>query len=583
MELVYLWVEKYKNIKKQGFNFLPRFECKYEDGKLTICDKKDKKCKDKKECQNFCNESYMDNFFGNNINITAIVGKNGSGKSSILEFILDRLASKDEVVPKKFIFLYLYNEKLYEYNNFDLSTKIEKDCYCEDLIECYENTIALNINSEYKEFESRATSRIFNENNKYEKNSSNITILENYIMNKEQVKKIKEKFFIPNKIIISVKTIGLEQLILYDNRDFYSDEDWKEISLLIESLKNEVFVDYLKILQKIFKLKKEKHYNSKKYGLLSSFENRQNNYQYNFDDDLLQNIPKLFETYKIDNEIIIDTINEEVLSFIKKLPYIFEIDMIDENDINIDNLSFGEKQLLLQLHHILKHSFKKKYQDYTPPSMKMEDGEYTDEVIPESWEDTSIKNVMIFLDEFEIGLHPQWQKKVIDYIVNFLKELTDIKFHIILTSHSPFLLSDIPKQNIIFLDTYKEDDIEVKNEKQKEGNCKVVEGLSQTFGANIHTLLSDSFFMDEGLMGEFAKNKIKKIVKQLNDHKEQKELLTEAEQQDIKKVIQAIGEPFLNQKLWNMYQSLFNDTDAEKKRLNDEMARIQKKLESLQK
>jgi len=28
MELVYLWVEKYKNIEKQGFNFLPRFKYK---------------------------------------------------------------------------------------------------------------------------------------------------------------------------------------------------------------------------------------------------------------------------------------------------------------------------------------------------------------------------------------------------------------------------------------------------------------------------------------------------------------------------------------------------------------------------
>jgi len=38
MELVYLWVEKYKNIEKQGFNFSPKFEFEYDneyrDGKL---------------------------------------------------------------------------------------------------------------------------------------------------------------------------------------------------------------------------------------------------------------------------------------------------------------------------------------------------------------------------------------------------------------------------------------------------------------------------------------------------------------------------------------------------------------------
>ena len=31
MELVYLWVEDYKNIHKQGFNFSPRFECTFHD------------------------------------------------------------------------------------------------------------------------------------------------------------------------------------------------------------------------------------------------------------------------------------------------------------------------------------------------------------------------------------------------------------------------------------------------------------------------------------------------------------------------------------------------------------------------
>ena len=47
MELVYLLVEDYKNIHKQGFNFSPRFSCEYDD-------------------------DYIENFFGKNINVTAI-------------------------------------------------------------------------------------------------------------------------------------------------------------------------------------------------------------------------------------------------------------------------------------------------------------------------------------------------------------------------------------------------------------------------------------------------------------------------------------------------------------------------------
>ena len=72
MELVYLWVEDYKNIHQQGFNFSPKFTCKY-DG-------------EKKELSIDENKEYV-SIFPDNINITAIVGENGSGKSTLIEYI----------------------------------------------------------------------------------------------------------------------------------------------------------------------------------------------------------------------------------------------------------------------------------------------------------------------------------------------------------------------------------------------------------------------------------------------------------------------------------------------------------------
>lgn len=67
-----------KILNIRGFNFSPRFECEFKDGNLTICDRKEEDCK---------NNEYLVNFFGKNINVTAIVGENGTGKSRILKLL----------------------------------------------------------------------------------------------------------------------------------------------------------------------------------------------------------------------------------------------------------------------------------------------------------------------------------------------------------------------------------------------------------------------------------------------------------------------------------------------------------------
>jgi predicted ATP-binding protein involved in virulence len=120
MELVYLWVEKYKNIEKQEFNFSPRFECKFydeyeidEDGKEKLKDNCKLEIKPKKH----------QSIFPDNMNITAIVGENGSGKSNLLE-ILSNYISDDKLTIKVF---HDGSKTLYKTNNpIKINTKAIK-------------------------------------------------------------------------------------------------------------------------------------------------------------------------------------------------------------------------------------------------------------------------------------------------------------------------------------------------------------------------------------------------------------------------------------------------------------------------
>jgi len=110
MELVYLWVEKYKNIENQGFNFSPRFECEF----FPEYDE-NKKLKD--NCKLEIKPKEYTSIFPDNINVTAIVGENGSGKSSVIEAIISR------GLGKKILVLNI-NGKFYYQSNVTFNSNI---------------------------------------------------------------------------------------------------------------------------------------------------------------------------------------------------------------------------------------------------------------------------------------------------------------------------------------------------------------------------------------------------------------------------------------------------------------------------
>ena len=159
------------------------------------------------------------------------------------------------------------------------------------------------------------------------------------------------------------------------------------------------------------------------------------------------------------------------------------------------------------------------------------------------------KTIIILLDEPDLQLHPEWQQKFIRLVLSLLYAFfPEIKFQIILTTHSPILLSDIPRTNVIFID------------KRSDGTSQVCNELNfkETFAANIHTLYNNGFFLNGVPIGEFAKQKIESIHRRIEFGDIDSYTLND---------IYRIGEPIIRNILLQLYDSKRNALPNEKRKM----------------
>ncbi|MCZ8354666.1 MAG: hypothetical protein O9340_08020 [Cyclobacteriaceae bacterium] len=178
------------------------------------------------------------------------------------------------------------------------------------------------------------------------------------------------------------------------------------------------------------------------------------------------------------------------------------------------------------------------------------------------------KTLYLIIDEGELGFHPQWQKEYISSLINFSVEVFEgNQIQIILTSHSPFVLSDLPKSNVVLLNKKESGETFVDKLPSKE----------QTFAANIHELFADSFFMRNGTIGDFAKNKIEELIRIFELPKKDIDKINEADKSRIKKLILLIGEPIIRDRLMDMYKDKFRERQET---LEERVNRLRKELKN---
>lgn len=169
-------------------------------------------------------------------------------------------------------------------------------------------------------------------------------------------------------------------------------------------------------------------------------------------------------------------------------PSIFSYELFLEKEdgaiVNYKNLSSGQIQLLQTISVHLYHI-----------------GNVISNLRNQNDEDTPIKynKINLVFDEVEICFHPEFQRIFIKYLILMIENLNilnDCSINIFILSHSPFILSDIPKGRVLYLN---------------DGKMDIEKTQKSTFAGNIGQMVYDSFYLESSI-GAFAEDKLRKLI-----------------------------------------------------------------------
>lgn len=549
--LSYIYIFEYRNLKNIGLSFDPRFEVTVDTNahRLSIKRKND----------------VPTSFWGDSVtSLTAIVGNNGTGKSTVLRFVLEALVkgsggrkylrgivitSNEEehlkiYLPEDLCKTYNYEcdgvqvegiermERLQSIETFYYGAHFNPLATPDDILtqrwsglvnasdgyllardlQDYGNEQATNGYFPFRDYATAYNSqnqyRICYFLNQYESEIKNDLKLPRYVMvfpNKAGEWAITHRIMVKNKIELpqyniprewEVKEQVLAQIAYHDMVNLMADglgthgqwspliSEWTQFSL--KNYNGSILDVYGKYVQTIEDEDCQKLCGNiyECIGLLENFCGAKGNTFSSW----------LYFDLQTDKKAI-ETLLEWIVYHRVYLTGRFFDMYYTHNFDSLTTLSSGEQELL-NLYSRIYDSIVRQHQRG-----------FSDE----------IPQLFIF-DEAEIGMHPEWQRKFVNYITTFLNDICNItkqKCQIVLTSHSPIILSDIPVQCCNML----------KHGEDGE-TINVNYNRNQTFGSNIFELYKDSFFLAGGLVGEFASAYIQQLDKDIEDvTPENKELL----------------------------------------------------------
>lgn len=443
----YLYLNNYRNMSDQSLSFDHKYE--YDASSKTL-----------RQREGTCIQAHE--VYGSAIeSLTCIVGKNGMGKTSMIEFLkttfYEMLNSiKEDKLPV--ISGFLDKRDCVRLNLLDYKTdflvvfRLDGEDYCLHNIE-FENVSGVNA---------------------YEKNMF------------EDMKDASKLYYFSSMLEVNDRT--LFETTESNDKHLLQVVDYSEKKHL--RFKNQLFIDQLKSND----LDKKDRWSNKNVELCYQVaflcamgdEKIERLFDRNIKDDLLLvrgddgGQKMLFtEIFTTPHGKVTDYYNEDLGEF-----------LVDPS-AHLQHLSSGQYAKLAYLSRMYwclggykkYHKFFEGYLDVNAFDVKktIRPGE----------------SALIFIDEGEVYYHPEWQRDFISILLDMIKANGQKnKIQVVLTTNSPFMISDVLGQDVVYL----------SSDSSNGG---------RTFGQNLHTLIQDNFFVEYST-GEFSRKKIEQIIDMIN-------------------------------------------------------------------
>ena len=141
--------------------------------------------------------------------------------------------------------------------------------------------------------------------------------------------------------------------------------------------------------------------------------------------------------------------------------------------------------------------------------------------------------VLLCIDEGDLYLHPRWQIEFLNRLLNKVSVLSEAGVQLVLTSHSPFLVADLPKQSLTVM---------TKGEQQPSQDGYKLE--RETLAGNLYRLYQSPFNVDIFETSAFASRKIAALAKRIEQRSD-----SGVEREALLRELNLIGDEMIKQAL----------------------------------